>query len=267
MLVKTIARSRWAVNPMADVGVAVRDARAIVSDKIRAMLRAILFDFDGVLIDAEPLHLELFRQVLKEEGLPALSRSDYYDRCLGRDDRDCFHDLLRDAGREPEPGEIPRLVARKAAYYRTRIQAEGFPVFPGATSLVHQARDAGLMLGVVSGALREQIEAGLGQIRLRDAFKTIVASQDVQTSKPDPEGYRLGLERLNALPPLPQRLLHPHEVLAIEDSSAGIEAAAGAGLTTLAVSHTYQASQLGGADHVVGAIGDLDVARLRAFLN
>lgn len=231
------------------------------------MVRAILFDFDGVLIDAEPLHLELFRQIAGEEGLPVPSRDDYFDRYLGRDDRDCFRDVLRDAGREPAPGEIPRLVARKAAYYRTRIQAEGFPVFPGVRSLVDAARDAGLMLGVVSGALREQVEGGLGQIGLRDAFKAVVASQDVQNSKPDPEGYLLGLERLNALPPLPPRLLHPHEVLAIEDSPAGIQAAAGAGLTTLAVAHTYEASRLSGADHVVGAIGDLDVARLHAMLS
>ena len=84
----------------------------------------------------------------------------------------------------------------------------------------------------------------------------MVAAEDVVASKPDPEGYALGLANLNELPPLPDRLLHPHEVLAIEDSPAGLQAAAAVGLRTLGVGHTYPAARLT-ADRVVDRLEGL----------
>ena len=119
-----------------------------------------------------------------------------------------------------------------------------------------------LMLGVVSGALREEVEGALRQESLLAHFKVLVTADEVQRSKPDPEGYQLGLEGLNSRPPLPGRLIHPHEALAIEDSPAGIEAAATLGMTTLAVAQTYGAGQLSGADVVVGSVAELNAERL-----
>ncbi len=228
------------------------------------MLRAILFDFNGVLVDDEPVHLELFQKVLGEEGI-GLSREDYYARYLGFDDRGCFQAALEAASEAAAPDRVSRLIARKAAYYQARIRETGFTVFPGAAELVAEAAAGGLMLGVVSGALRDEVEGALEQLRVRHRFKTLVTAEDVEEGKPDPEGYRQALANLNALPPLPSRLLHPHEVLAIEDSPAGLAAAAACALATLGVAHTYPADELGAADQVVESLAGLTLDRLRAL--
>ncbi len=225
------------------------------------MLRAVLFDFNGVLVDDEPLHLEIFQRVLAEEGV-GLTAEDYYARYLGLDDRGCLAAALAAGGESPAPERLMRLIARKASYYQERVRQQGYPLFPGAAAVVRGAAAAGLMLGVVSGALREEVEGALRQEGLDRLFKVLVTADDVTVGKPAPEGYRRALEALNSLPPLPERLLHPHEVLAVEDSPAGLAAAAEAGLVTLAIAHTYPAGSLGGADAVAESIRELTAERL-----
>jgi HAD superfamily hydrolase (TIGR01509 family) len=225
------------------------------------VLRAILFDFNGVLVDDEPLHLEMFQRVLADEGL-SLPADDYYAHYLGLDDRGCFAAVLAQAGQPVTPTRLIRLIARKASYYHERIRGEGYPFFPGALDLVRGLAASGRMLGVVSGALREEVLGALRQGGVHDLFKIVVAAEDVAEGKPDPEGYRRALEELNSLPPLPERLVHPHEVLAIEDSPAGLEAAQGAGLLTLGLAHTYPAERLQQADSVVGTIAELALSGL-----
>lgn len=222
------------------------------------MLRAILFDFNGVLVDDEPIHLEMSQRVLAEEGI-SLSTEDYYARYLGLDDRACFAALLGEAATVPK---LMRLIARKASYYQERIRREGYPFFPGAAELVRSLAARGRMLGVVSGALREEVEGALRQAGLLDSFKVLVTAEDVAAGKPDPEGYLRALEALNSQPPLPERLLHPHEVLAVEDSPAGLAAAAEVGFPTLGVAHTYPAARLREADVVVESLRDLTPERL-----
>ena len=230
----------------------------------RAVLRAILFDFNGVLVDDEPIHFELLQRVLREEGLD-LSREDYDRDYLGKTDHACFELALRKANQEPREDLLSRLVARKGAYYMMRMRLEGYPIFDGARDLVEAASEAGLMLGVVSGALRAEVEGALAQLGLEDHFKALVTAEDVSRGKPDPEGFRRGLALLNATPPLPQRLLHPHEVLAIEDSPHGLEAARQTGLATLGVAHSHAPETLDLADRVVESLVDLDLSRLRVL--
>ncbi len=223
------------------------------------MFRAVIFDFNGVLVDDEPIHLRLFREVLAEEGIE-LTTEAYYARYLGFDDRGCFEAVLRDAGETPTTSRVVRLIARKSSYYQDLVRREGYPFFPGAVDLVRALADADAPLGLVSGALRDEVEGALAQEGLLDRFKVLVTAEDVAAGKPDPEGYRRGLDELNSTPPLPSRLLHPHQVVAIEDSPAGIAAAQGAGLSTLAVAQSYPAPALTKADRVVARIGELTVA-------
>jgi HAD superfamily hydrolase (TIGR01509 family) len=225
------------------------------------VLRAVLFDFNGVLVDDEPLHLELFQRVLAEEGL-ALAEADYYARYLGFDDRGCFAAVLTAAGEPAAPPRLARLIARKASYYREEIHRRGYPFFAGALELVAAAAARGWMLGVVSGALRDEVEGALRQAALRDRFKVLVTAEDVTAGKPDPESYRLALAALNSQPPLPARLIHPHETIAVEDSPAGLESAAGAGLLTLGVAHTYPPSRLAAATAVVESVAGVTVELL-----
>lgn len=227
------------------------------------MIRAILFDFNGVLVDDEPIHLELVQKVLSEEGL-GLTSEDYYDRYLGLDDHTCFREVLTAQGEDASSARIFRLVARKSAYYQMRVRKEGFPIFRGAPELIAQAVEGGLMLGLVSGALKAEAEGALQQMGVREHFKCLVTSEDVEQGKPHPEGYRLGLTLLNSEPPLPSRLLHPHEVLAIEDSPRGLEAARATGLPTLAVAQTYDTSQLDLADHVLPSLEGVQLQDLQA---
>ncbi len=214
------------------------------------MLRAILFDFNGVLVDDEPIHFALLREVLAEEGV-ALSEADYYSRLLGLDDRSCFAAALAQAGRRADPTYLMRLVARKASYYQAAVHARGLPFFPGAVELVREAAAQGLMLGVVTGALRDEVEQALSSGGLRPLFKVLVTAEDVDSGKPDPAAYLKGVEQLNSQPPLPSRLIHPHEVLAVEDSPAGLEAASAAGLVTLGIAHSRPAHALRGAAALV----------------
>lgn len=228
----------------------------------RAVLRALVFDFNGVLVNDEPIHLRMMRRALAQEGIE-LSDEEYYERLLGFDDRACFAALLSGAGERPEPARIMRLVARKAAFYQEAIHRDGYPYFPGAVDLVRDAAGAGMTLALVSGALREEVEQALKQENLRPLFKTVITAEDVAEGKPDPEGYRRALSELNSQPPLPERLFHPHEVLAIEDTPAGLQAARGAGFTTLGVAQTYAARKLTEADLTVAGLVGLDSRALR----
>lgn len=224
------------------------------------MLRGILFDFNGVLVDDEPIHLELFQRVLAEEGL-ALARERYYADYLGFDDRDCFAAVLAAAGREATEQGVRALIARKARLYEERIEHDGIPFFAGAVELLAAASEADLALGIVSGALRGEIDAAMRRAGVGGRLLAVVAAEDVTRGKPDPEGYRVGFARLATA----RAGLAPSEVLAIEDSPAGLAAARGAGLRTLGVAQTYRREELTGAERTVESLGEVDLARLSSW--
>jgi len=229
------------------------------------VLRALLFDFNGIIVDDEPLHHELLRRVLEEEGVE-LDLPDAEELFLGRDDRACLDLALSRAGETADPVRLTRLQTRKERYYQEIVRQQGYEFFPGALELVREASSAGLMLGVVSGARREEIERALQQSGVRSQFKLLIAAGEAPRGKPDPRGYLVALERLNAQPPLPDRLVHPHEVLALEDSVVGLAAAQDAGLVTLGVAHSHPVERLNIADAVVEKLEGLDLATLQSLL-
>ncbi|MEM9554570.1 MAG: HAD family phosphatase [Acidobacteriota bacterium] len=225
-------------------------------------MRALLFDFNGVLVDDEPVHCATMQRTLADEGIE-LSDADYESLCLGRDDLGALVAVLTAAGEPAPPDRLSRLVARKSAYYSMRIRADGFRFVDGAREIVVSAHEAGRMLGVVTGALRSEVEQALHQMDLADRFKIVVAAEDVERGKPDPEPYRHAMRELNALPPLPERLLHPHEVLAIEDSEAGLRSAAAAGCLSLGITTSFDSDRLSPlADRVVPTLVGLDMRAL-----
>ncbi len=225
------------------------------------MLRAVLFDFNGVLVDDLQVHRDLLERVLAEEELPG--RSEIDAPLAGRNDREVFAALLEHSGSEAEPSELLRLVARKAALYQEHVRRRGYRLYPGALELVEGAATQGLMLGIVSGALREEIVQALHQSGLRSRFKAIVSAEDVRRGKPHPEIFQRAVEQLNFQPPLPERLVHPHEVLAVENSPMGIAAARAAGLVCLGVAHSHQLCQLVTASGAVVSLTDVDPGDLQ----
>jgi beta-phosphoglucomutase-like phosphatase (HAD superfamily) len=220
-------------------------------------LRAVIFDFNGVIVDDEPLHLELFQRVMNEEGVN-LSEETYRQKYLGYDDRGCFIAALTDAGYECQAtdiGHVDRLIARKAVYYREAMR-DGDLLFPGAVDLIWRLADR-FPMAIASGALRDEIELVLGRGDLRGCFRVIIAAEDVSVCKPDPEGYIKALSMLNSLDPR-QKFIQPDECLVIEDSIAGVEAAKRAGMRCLAVTNSYRAEELRGADWIIESLSDCD---------
>lgn len=221
------------------------------------MFRAALLDYNGVLVDDELVHLAAFQDALRPLGVE-LSEADYWQRYLGFDDDGAFRAILQDAGRSVEGAVVRELIDAKRPLYLARAHAE-LKAFPGAAELVRALRAAG-PVGIVSGALRDEIELGLRVLGVREEIGYIVAAEDTQAGKPDPQGYVLGLSWLAS--ELGGAL--GGDVLVVEDSLSGVEAAKAAGLTCLGVGHSYPLAELkrAGADDTVDRIAHVDRALL-----
>ena len=219
-------------------------------------LQAIVFDFDGVIANSEPLHLHAFQQTLAEEGL-ALSADDYYARYLGYDDVGAFGAVAEDRGISLSERQIAALVARKGAKLQALLDA-GAVLFPGAVEFVRQA-GAAVPIAIASGALRHEIDEILDAAGVAGLFSAIVASGDTPGSKPSPEPYRLAFERLRAAS---GRNLDPRRTVAIEDSRWGLDSARGAGLRCVGVTNSYPARELAGAELVVEGLHALTLGAL-----
>lgn len=219
------------------------------------MLRAIIFDFNGVIADDEPLHLELFQKVLAEEGL-VLTEEDYYGKnYLGMDDRGCFGAVLKAYGRNATEADIQRLIDRKARYYQQLIQ-ERLILFPGAVDFVKRAADR-YPLAIASGALRHEIEIIVNHAGIKSCFTAIVSAEDVREGKPSPEGFTKALEKLNRSPGRTDQPIQPAECLVIEDSPFGIAAAHSAGMKCIAITNSYPAERLEGANLIIKSLEGL----------
>jgi beta-phosphoglucomutase len=208
------------------------------------MIRAVVFDFDGVIANSEPLHFRAYRDVLTERGIN-LTESAYYEHYLGYDDVGAFRAIAADASVPISDGEIADLVAQKA----TRLEAlekAGSVLFPGAREAILRIADA-WPIAIASGALKGEILRVLEHESLRSYFPVVVSAEDTPASKPDPAPYLLAVDLLGAtLGPL-----HPSECIAIEDSKWGLVSARSAGLRTVGITHTYPESELADAADVV----------------
>jgi beta-phosphoglucomutase len=221
-------------------------------------LQAVVFDFDGVLVNSEPVHLRAYQEVLEEEGV-SLSARDYYSKYVGLDDVAVFAALQRDRGLDRPPGWASGLIARKT----TRVQellTRGSALFPGAAACV-SALAGEVPLAVASGALRHEIEGVLAREGLAGCFSLIVAAGETARGKPYPDPYATAVARLaeQAGTGFQRR-----RCVAIEDTRQGLASAAAAGLRTVALTTTYPAEALA-ADLVLPGIAEVSLARLEAL--
>jgi HAD superfamily hydrolase (TIGR01509 family) len=221
------------------------------------VLRAIVFDFDGVIANSEPLHFRGYRDVLAEEGV-MLTEADYYARYLGFDDVGAFAQIAAQHGLRWEPDQISVLVARKAVRLEA-LERDVSVLFPGAADAIRRAA-AMVPIAVASGARGEEIRRVLIHERLMSCFSAIVAAEDTAVSKPAPDPY---LRALALLTPIAGPPLAAADCVAIEDSRWGLESARAAGMRTVAVTTTYHASELTAfADIVIPSLASLEVAAL-----
>ena len=225
-------------------------------------LKAILFDFNGVIINDEPLHEKLIEQLLIEENLRP-KPGEFREMCLGRSDRACLSDLLESRGRIVSDRYLDDLLDRKAKAYVQQISVlETLPTYLGLDDLIFNLRPTQCKLAIVSGASLSEIELVLERCKLRQYFTAIVSSNDLTVSKPEPDGYLLAVDRLNQT--FPDLDLHPAECLAIEDTFAGIAAAKRAGIPVVGVANTYPFHMLQRcANWTVDYLSDLELDRVQ----
>ena len=200
------------------------------------MLKAVLFDFNGVIVNDESIHEKLIDQLLIEESLRP-KPGEFRQVCLGRSDRACIRDLFGNRGRVLTDPALDALIARKAKAYQQELETlEKIPSYPGLQDLIFNVCASQLKLAVVSGALRSEIAFVLERLSLQDSFAVIVAGDDGVPSKPEPDGYLLAVAQLNQK--FPDLHLQPHECLAIEDTFAGLASAKKAGIPVVGVANT-----------------------------
>jgi len=208
------------------------------------MLSAVIFDFDGIIVDSEPLHFRAFNEVLKPLG-KTISWADYCDTYIGYDDRDAFKEIFKAHKEKLSSGDLRTLIARKADILQTYIgNGEAVPL-PGAVELI-KSIPGRLPVALCSGALRSDILPVLEKLGIGDAFSVMVTAEDTDKSKPDPAPYRLALKKLD--------IQDASTALAIEDTPAGILSAKGAGLKVLAVTNSYDREYLLEADAVTDSL-------------
>ena len=223
------------------------------------MLKAVIFDFDGVITDSEILHYRGFNEVLKTFDLE-IGNAEYYQKYLGLSDKDFFQALIDEGRLAIKPAEISGLVDKKKKIYEILAKTEG-RIIEGVRPFLKMLKEHDVTMAICSGALSAEIEFILEDAQLRAYFFTIVAADHVTQGKPHPEGFLLALERLSQS----HGPLTGPECVVVEDSHWGLAAAQGADMKTIAVTNSYPAEQLSQADKIVDRLDKLsyeDLAEL-----
>ncbi len=219
------------------------------------MIKAILMDFNGVIIDDEPIQMQAYQEILKNESIE-LTEEDYY-KSLGMDDATFVENAYSRAGKKPETNKVLEITQAKTNLWREMI-ADELPIFPGVENFIRKM-EKDFALGVVSMARREEIEYVLDRIDLKDCFSVIVSAEDVSVCKPNAECYHTGFNLIDAA--RTRRGSNPMvhgDCLVIEDAPQGIIAGKRAGLKTLGITNTVSADKLreAGADAVSKSLAD-----------
>jgi beta-phosphoglucomutase len=220
------------------------------------MLKAVIFDFDGVITDSEILHLRAFNKVLAQHNLE-IPKKDYYTTYLGCTDFDCFM-MLFDKGLLKAPKQqIKELMQQKNKAFEALAKTEGRTIEGVYEFLIMLERNK-IPMAICSGALLTEIELILEEANLRHFFNIIVSAEQVKKGKPAPDGFLLTLKKLNSS----TNVIAASQCVVIEDSRWGLQAAKSAGMHSVAVTNSYDANQLSIADKIVHKLSDLSIADL-----
>jgi len=219
------------------------------------MIKAIFFDFNGVIIDDELIQMRAYREVLREYDIDLTE--EHYFASLGMDDKTFVRSIFGRANKEVTPNMVVAVQQGKTSLHRKMIEDE-LPLFPGVLTFL-KATSRRYSLGLVSMANTEEVGYVFERARLGPLFSVIVTAEDVQICKPAPDCYLRGLEKLNAKRQSERVLpLIAGECLAIEDSPPGIRSGREAGMRTLGVTNTVSESELreAGAEVVTASLAD-----------
>lgn len=228
------------------------------------MLRAVIFDFDGIIVNSEPLIFRLTQEMAGLEGW-AVSDEEYYHDYLALDDRGIIEHLYISHGRRVDVARRDELVAWKGQRYQEIIR-DGLPPMPGVVEFVNEMASH-YPLAIASGSLYVEIHHLLTKLGLREMFSVLATADDCQRCKPDPEVYLLALSRLRALAKFRDQPLRTEECLAIEDAPLGVAAAQAAGFKCLALAHSRPPSELQQADLIASKFANVDMRDIHALFN
>jgi beta-phosphoglucomutase len=230
------------------------------------VLKAVLFDFNGVIINDESIHHQALEELLLAENLP-LQGKELWKMSVGRSDRACLREILNSHGRFVTEEYLNKLVVKKASIYRQRLQQlVTLPIYPEVIQFIEKMHASSYKLAVVTGSVRSEAELVLKQAEIDRYFEAVITGDDINASKPDPEGYLLAVETLNKLNP--ELNLLPAECLAIEDTFAGIQSAKSAGIQVVAIANTYPFHMLQRrANWTIDAFADLELDRVSKFFD
>ncbi len=219
------------------------------------MIKAILFDFNGVIIDDERVQMKAYQEILNDDGID-LTEEDYF-ACMGMDDEAFIRANFERHGKKLTEDRLDAISSAKTLKWRELIAKEP-PLVPGADNFIRLAsRD--FALGIVSMAKREEIDFFLDLSGLSNYFAVIVSSEEVSNHKPDPECYLKGFGEIDSYRIHQGHLPMVHgEALVVEDATQGIEAGIRAGMKTLGITTSKSAADLraAGADAVSADLRD-----------
>jgi HAD superfamily hydrolase (TIGR01509 family) len=227
------------------------------------MLKAVLFDCDGVIADSEHLHFDLFKKVLKEDLGVEITQAEYVEKYLAMDDRGCFTAVAKARGKDLPEERLQALIAKKTAIYK-ETASRNLVILPGVVEFV-MAVSQRYPLAMASGALKEEVLLMIDAAGIKHYFDAVVAAEDVKNGKPAPDAYLKALEELNKK--YPGKNFQPSECLVVEDSKHGVTSAHTAGMKCVAVCTSYTPDELAAADKVVPVLTAVRVSDLAALFN
>ncbi len=210
-------------------------------------MSAIIFDFDGTLVDTEPLHERAVREALVAHGVPVEE-----GMTIGLADEDAIGQAFARVGRRIDAGLLGELCLRKTEIYEVLMESATITVYPGAVELVRGGAEV-CPVGICTAAVLREVRPVVRKLGLTDVVRTIVTADEVERKKPHPDGYRLAAERLG---------VDATRCIAIEDSVRGVESAKRAGCFVVGVLHTTDRERLGQADVLIERIGLLSAGEL-----
>lgn len=198
-------------------------------------------DFNGVIINDEPVQMKAYQEVLKTDGIE-LTEEEYFSS-LGMDDKTFVSNAFSRAGKKADAAKIEELIAAKSANWKENV-SKNLPLFEGIDNFIEKMSHD-FTLGIVSMARRREIDYVLETSGLAKFFSTIVSAEDTSKCKPDPECFRTGFRQLDAIRTASGHLPMTHsECLVIEDSPPGVMGARSADLPALGVTNTVSAERL-----------------------
>jgi len=225
------------------------------------MLRAVIFDFDGVIADTEAMHFKAFNQALQPYEVQ-ISKQQYFKEYLGFTDRDLLKTLVEEGTLKIRKSQVETIAQKKTDIFEEMVSSH-VEIIDGVREFLGMLEENDVSMAICSGALLDEIELILDKGGLRRYFQVIVSAEQVRRGKPAPDGFLLTLEKLNEKS---SESIKAGECVVVEDSHWGLEAAKAAGMHTVAVTNSYSADELELAERVVGNLSELTMEDLQTPL-